>query len=306
MEHQMQVSPVKSLLMSKVRDREDMASPGEHNNKKSNVTTAKGTHAGDEDLKTMMKHFLEEQRTVSNKPDEQHQELLGAFKGLKETVAQLDVPINTEKNTREKQITEINNRLDNMTNIKETRTPTSKFQDDEDENWRDFQVIAGGFDQDTDSSIIEETINEFLKLVDLTKKATKVFTFSESAQVGVIEFETIAAKISFYKKIKDMDKSILGGKEFWFNDNRTFERRARDKALGQLKHMLITKAGHKVEDVKIKWKFGKVEVKHKKVASVHDGGDFELTGEAETVKDHVVGAMRAWFVKKGADARYSQ
>jgi hypothetical protein len=314
----MQVSPVKSLLMSKVRDREDMASPDEHDSKKANVTTDtkevehvqnvndKGTHSGDQDLKTMMMNSLEEQRTVSGKRDQQHQELLGAFKDLKQTVAKLDVSINTEKETREKEIAEINSRLDTMQSVKETRTSTSKFNDDQDENWRDFQVIAGGFDEDTGSSVIEETINEFLKLVDLTKKAKKVFTFSEQAQVGIIEFETIAAKISFYKKIKDMDKSIMEGKELWFNDNRTFERRARDKALGQLKHMLITKAGHKVEDVKIKWKFGKVEIKHKKVATVHDGGDFELAGEAENVKEHVVGAMRAWFVKKGADAPYSQ
>ena len=68
-----------------------------------------------------------------------------------------------------------------------------------------------------------------------------MFTFSDPAEVGVIEFPTVAAKIGFYKKIKDMDKSLGNDNEMWFNDNRTFERRARDKALGQMKHLLITK-----------------------------------------------------------------
>jgi len=84
-----------------------------------------------------------------------------------------------------------------------------------------------------------------------------VFTFAELAQFGVIQFETIALKISFYEKINEMDKHIKGGGELWFKNNRTFEQRARDKALGQFKHMLITKAKLKPEDVRIKWKYVK-------------------------------------------------
>ena len=50
----------------------------------------------------------------------------------------------------------------------------------------------------------------------------------------------------------------------------------------------------------------KVEVKRKNVATIHDGVSFEVKGEGEQAKNDVVGVMRAWFEKKGAESPYGQ
>ena len=171
---------------------------------------------------------------------------------------------------------------------------------------RDFQIIVGGFGEDTEAEAIEETINDFLKQSNIPIEDKKVFTFSDPAQVGVIEFPTIDAKIKFYKKIANIEKSIGDDKEMCFTNNRTFERRARDKVLGQIKHMLISKKSFKKEDVQIMWKHGTVKVKGKKVGNVAEGGTFNVFGEAETLKEPITEIMKTWFEKKNADAPYGE
>jgi len=151
-------SPSKSLLSGKVRDREEMASPGEHDKSK-----RKNEDVDDSDLPTVLKRFVKEQRQVNARRDKEHQELVETIGGLKESVVNMDVAIRTERDTRQKEITENNTRLDKIGNAQHTYTSKSKPENDEDGNWRDFQVICGGFDEDTDSHIIEDTINDVLK-----------------------------------------------------------------------------------------------------------------------------------------------
>ena len=292
-------SPAKSLL-SKSRGRDEQRTPGEQDRTKN-----KWGKISDEgmDLKDMFKNFMKEQCKVNGRRDQQHQEFVGSIKGLTDSVATLDAALKTESETREKQLIAVNTRLDNIekTNVLLPKEHASKEENDE---WRDFQVIVGGFGEDQDSDVIEATINDFLQKATFPKDNIKVFTFSDPAQVGVIEFPSIASKIGFYKKIANVDKSIGEDKNMWFTNNRTFERRARDKALGQIKHLSITKCGFKLEDVNIQWKHGTVKIKGKKVATVSDGGNFKLQGEGEAVKQDLSDVMKKWFDKKGADAPY--
>ncbi|CAK0891697.1 unnamed protein product, partial [Prorocentrum cordatum] len=82
----------------------------------------------------------------------------------------------------------------------------------------------------------------------------KVFPFSDPARVGVIEFETEASKIGFYKKIRNVSKQVSENLKLWFTNNRTYKQRLRDKTLGRIKHWLIEKKGCDPEDVQIAWK----------------------------------------------------
>jgi len=143
-----------------------------------------------------------------------------------------------------------------------------KGDEEDDDEIRKLQVVVGGFDEDTDAEVIKKEIEKFLAVGTRRNKVTKVDTLSQldPAQMGVIEFESIAAKKGFHKKVKGVKGKVKlpNGKEMWWKDNRNFEERVWDKTLGLVKYLLIEKAGCTAEDVTIDWDVGLVKVKNGK------------------------------------------
>lgn len=77
---------------------------------------------------------------------------------------------------------------------------------------REVQVILGGFDEDSDCDHVEAEINKFIEANKLGRKVTKVSTLDDPARFGVIQFETIQAKITFFKKVSGMKFELPNGK----------------------------------------------------------------------------------------------
>lgn len=174
--------------------------------------------------------------------------------------------------------------------------PTKIFQQGD----RQLQVVAGGFDEDTDAEKIIATLDKFLNEGNLRSKVVHVGTFTDPAQVGVIEFETESAKLGFYRKLRNAN-TIVNDVELWFNNNRTFEERKRDKALGIIKYNLIEIKKLSKMSVRIDWKNGFVKIRGKKVATVTDEAEISLDHDILDVKDAVDAGFKAWLVKKGAE-----
>ena len=98
--------------------------------------------------------------------------------------------------------------------------------------------------------------------------------------------------------MKKVTPTVSNGKKMWFTNNRTLEERKRDKILGQFKFHLIEKSKFEINDVKINWKKGTVELKHKKVVWVSDDGKFQVADEAEDVQTEVETHMAEWWSRK--------
>ena len=163
---------------------------------------------------------------------------------------------------------------------------------------RELQVIVGGFKEETEEDEIVRAIEGFLAEGTRRHKVNKVFTFSDPARVGVIQFDTEASKIGFYKKIRNVSKQVSDNLKLWFTNNRTYKQRLRDKTLGRIKHWLIEKKGCDPEDVRIAWKNGSVSVTNKKVAWVRDNSEMILKGVAEEVRDEVEEDVEEWKGKR--------
>ena len=94
----------------------------------------------------------------------------------------------------------------------------------------------------------------------------------------------------------------VDGVELWFNNNRTFEERKRDKALGRIKYNLIELKGFNVQDVRINWKTGIVKVKNKgEVAAVCEDATVQWAPDFEDVQLEVERGMKEWIDKRSRD-----
>ena len=69
--------------------------------------------------------------------------------------------------------------------------PKTQQASDIDDESRDRQVIASGFNDDTDADVIIKELDNFLSIGNRRAKVTKVFTFSDPSPIGVIEFQTM-------------------------------------------------------------------------------------------------------------------
>ena len=172
--------------------------------------------------------------------------------------------------------------------------------DSDDEQNRELQVIVGGFEEETAEEDIVQTVEDFLAEGGRRNRVKRVFTFSDRARVGVIEFESEASKIGFYKKVRNSSKTS-GNITLWFTNNRTYQQRVRDRTLGLIKHHLVESKSIPSEDVKIVWKKGVVKVKHNKVAWVSTDATMLLKGVAEEVRDDVEEDIEEWKRKRGTN-----
>ena len=92
------------------------------------------------------------------------------------------------------------------------------------------------------------------------------------------------------------------GVELWCKDNRTWDERVRDKALGLIKYHLIETKDILKSSVKIDWGSGFVKIRRncvfQKNASVSDDAELVFSDEGLDVKDVVESSLQEWLAKR--------
>jgi hypothetical protein len=299
-------------LLSQTRPREtEVASPGPERKR----FETSGSHDIIETMKTLMQQD-------AMKRDEQHKQIVTSFDELKTTVSGLQDAIKQEKTTREQEMEQLNTRMDKfesddrqqvtqfvkmevekmMNNLPTTATTTHGKQhddndDDRDDDRRNKQVIVSGFEDGTDADVVIATIEDFLKVGSRRDKVMTVDTFTDPSSIGVISFTTIAAKIGFYKKIRDHNTQLPSGKVMTFDNNHTWEERVRNKTLGQVKYQFHKQTQYELSDIKIDRKQWVVKIKKEIVA--HYEQDVLIYGDAaKLVQSEVDGFMMTWLAKR--------
>jgi len=171
---------------------------------------------------------------------------------------------------------------------------------DHEHTQRDKQVIASGFEVDTDADIIIAKINSVLDEGTRRHKVVDVTTFSDPASVGVITFETAAAKIGFYRKLKGHDIKLDHDRHLRFKDNEPWEVRMRNKYVGQAKYQINKQLGIELKEIKIDRKTYVVEVYKKKVAWFKEGEALKLEydNSVKVIAAEVEKAMHAKMAAK--------
>eukprot|EP00959_Pyramimonas_sp_CCMP1952_P253205 5290016-Pyramimonas_sp.AAC.1 len=107
---------------------------------------------------------------------------------------------------------------------KEQERPAAKKEENEEDS-RPRQVIVGGFTEELEQEELVSKVEGFLREDLRRTKVEKVFTFTDPARVGVIQFTTEAAKKGFYQRIRGASRDIGGDTKLRFADNRTFKAR---------------------------------------------------------------------------------
>ena len=290
----------KSLLC---RPREEADSPGQERKRFD-------SGSGSSDIIATMKSLLGEDRT---KRDEQHQQLITTFNTLTSTVTGLQTSIENEKTIREGEIKAINDRLSAIeqkdpVNIEAVvksaitkvmgTTRTSGTNDDTMGAERVRQVIVKGFDKDTDQDTIIATLEEFLATGTRRQKVVEVGSFTDPSSIGVITFETMAAKLGFFKKVRNHDTTLGNGRKLKFENNDVFKVRLCNQALMQVKYQLHQQLAHPLPDIKIDRSKGTVKIKKDLAATVSEDGAIDFETAAVQIKAEVEEHMAAWTAKR--------
>ena len=202
-----------------------------------------------------------------------------------------------------KEMSELRKRLEEpvFSNSGNGKPITSKEEQDDN---REFEVIAHGFEKDSDAEDVEKILNDLIKEMKLESRVSKVFTFSDPTSIGVIRFKTVPSKYGFYKQLCNHVAKSKGGNMLDFENNKTLEEREQEKHLGYTKHILIDRGMAKPESVKIFWKDQRVEVDCVKVAWLGADGEYNVSGVAVQIKDEVLKMVKN-FADKRRGARSS-
>jgi len=226
---------------------------------------------------------------------------------LRNTVVDLKNSIDVEKKTREKEIAEVKTQIAGIEQRdkeiiaemvkKEVAVFSSGGITDEQDAIRERQIIVTGFDE-REEKVIVDGIRKELEKRDLHQRITSIFTFVEPSKVGVIEFETVAAKRGFFKKMKSRKLELDDGNALYFNNNETWETRIKNKTLGQVKCKLFENKHVPLDTIKIDRRAWKVIIGGQVVASLDGGGNMTCFGIAKDVKEGVETYMEEWKKKR--------
>ena len=147
-----------------------------------------------------------------------------------------------------------------------------------------------------------EKINDLIDKNGCRAKVKDVWCYRDPANFGIIEFHTTAATKAFLRRLpKATDMQIEDGKTMRFGRNRTLTRRANDKRLGLIKHLLAQVEGVELKDIKIRWKANVIRLKNEIVYKKDKDGQHVYTGKANDVKDQVEQQVRRWLEERGAE-----
>ena len=125
----------------------------------------------------------------------------------------------------------------------------------------------------------------------------EVFTFTDPARIGVIEFKTKKGKTSFFTEMKNKTVKLGDSKTMtWTNDD-TLETRIKNKRLGYIKYHLHEKLKIDLKDITIKRQSNVVNIKRKTVAKAGADGELILIDEAFQVKKDVDDSMKRYSAK---------
>ena len=181
------------------------------------------------------------------------------------------------------------------------RDDTGKNISDED---RDKQIIIHGFKKDTEEEEIITTISDIIKKQNFENKVEKIFTFTDTASMGVIQFCTVKGKRGFFKKMRDVEIAAPNGKTFAWTNNETTAERIRLKRLGYIKHLLHEHVKIPMNDIKIDRNKSLVKIKSKIVAKPKEGDDddtLELLCEALQIQEALSASMATFMAKLHLD-----
>jgi len=200
----------------------------------------------------------------------------------------------------EKDMAEVKARLGLGSGQASTKTMENMYS----ETCRELEVIAGGLEEPEDEDSIIKQVQTVLDGMGMQGKYVDVELFGDPAKVAKIKFRSEAGKIGFYKKANTLDTKWSVGRNMWFKDNDTLEKRAIDKELGRIKYELTETKKVPTKDVKIWWKRESkdIEVKGVKVAWVTANKTaIEKTGMALEVKEQVEQCMKEWKEKRNME-----
>ena len=170
----------------------------------------------------------------------------------------------------------------------------------DDEEERQLQVIAHGFAQNTEEQEIIKTITEIVHTNGFDDKVHEVFTFTNPATIGVIQFHRKQSIPTFFRRMKDVPIKMEGDKHMSFTKNETLEQRTIDKPLGFIKFHINSKLSIPLKQIKIEREKQIVKVQGRVVAK--PGGaedDFGLVfmREASEIKQEAKASMKKWMSK---------
>ena len=225
--------------------------------------------------------------------DEQHNQIVTSITGLATTTSELKTAIETEKSQRESEVNELRAKIESVEKRMDNFKPPGIGGDEDDETAR--QIIARGFDRDTDAADIIKTLENFLASNERNKYVVEVSTFTDPASIGVITFSSAAAKNGFWRKIRDHGVKLSNDRMLKFKSNESFEVRTRNQALSQIKFQMVQMLKYDAKDVKILRRTGEVKLKSEKVAEVKADATVVFTDATKDIKETVENHMKEWI-----------
>ena len=247
-------------------------------------------------MENQLQQLMMYMKQQDQKRDEQHNQIVTSITGLATTTSELKTAIETEKSQRESEVNELRAKIESVEKRMDNFKPPGIGGDEDDETAR--QIIARGFDRDTDAADIIKTLENFLASNERQKYVVEVSTFSDPASIGVITFSSAAAKNGFWRKIRDHGVKLSNDRMLKFESNESFEVRTRNQALNQIKFQMVQMLKYDAKDVKILRRTGEVKLKSEKVAEVKADATVVFTDATKDIKETVENHMKEWIDKR--------
>ena len=111
-------------------------------------------------MENQLQQLMMYMKQQDQKRDEQHNQIVTSITGLATSTSELKTAIETEKSQRESEVNELRAKIESVEKRMDNFKPPGIGEDEDDETAR--QIIARGFDRDTDAADIIKTLENFL------------------------------------------------------------------------------------------------------------------------------------------------
>ena len=221
--------------------------------------------------------------------------------GLTKETSKLKAAIATETNERKAETGQLREQIERMEKRFDNFKPPGLGAADDDTT-RERQVIVSGFKESDEQSIVR-TLQKMLEMKEITQKIAAMFTFMDPSKVGVIEFETVAAKRGFFKKMGQTKVVLDADTTLFLNNNETWENRVIIKTLGHIKYQMTGQMSIAHTEIYIDRKKQVVKYKGKTKAWVNKDGVFEYDADMNNIKSKVEEIMATWMEKRTREGK---